>query len=342
MFRFILGCILAVVAVGLYTVCATSKDAEGRRKLAVWPAFVVLAVGGVFMFWSFVRVVEANEVGVPSTWGRVGQPMQSGFHMTMPWTKVTEFSTRVQQLTLSLPDKDNDGNPDGPDNSIKVIAKDGGVMHVGVTVRWSVEKEAIDTSLYRQAGTLDLVSSRFVRPDTQETARNVFGQHSAEGGYSTEREQIAKEIKEKLSELGKPRGIIIDSVNVLEVEPEDRVLAKINDIIEQRNATLLASEAQKTTLIEAETQRQKAEVDAKAQVLTAQGAADSQLIAAKAEADSNALVAASLTPDLLHLQEVQACAEAIRQTSAAIVNCGSSSGASSAATPPASVIVDQR
>ena len=345
MIRFIIAIILALVGIGVAIVAKKTADAEKEEdRVPLWPAFFALILAALFGTWSVVRVVEANEVGVPSTWGRVGDPMQSGLHVTAPWTKVTEFSTRMQELTLLLPEKDADGKPTSADNSIKVIAKDGGVMHVGVTVRWAVEKDAIDTNLYRQAGTLDLVQTRFVKPDTQEMVRNVFGQHSAEGGYSTERAQIASEIKEALAELGAPRGIIIDSVNVREVEPEDRVLAKINDIIQQRNATLLAEETQKTTLIEAETLRQKAEVDAKASVVSAQGDADAQRIAAQAEADANAKIAASLTPELINLQALQACAEALKQTSAAVVSCGgaTSGGAGTSSAVPPTVIVDGR
>lgn len=338
MFRLVLGCILALVGLGMTAAVFSVKDAEGKRKLSLAPGLLVLVVAAVFGLWSTVRVVEANEVGVPTTFGRIGEPMQSGFQLVAPWTKVTTFSTRTQELSMLAATDEGDK---AKDDAVEVIAKGGGSMKVDVTVRWSVDPEAV-SRLFRQAGSLDLVQQRFVRPDSREVVRNVFGQHSAEGGYSTERAEMAIEITDQLRAVAGPRGITIDSVNIRDVNPEENVLKGINDIVSARNDAATALEVQKQTLTDAETKRQAAEIDAKAAVAKATGEADAQRINAQGEADANAKIAASLTPDLLHLQEVQACAEAIKQTSAAIVNCGSTSSASSGATPAASVIVDQR
>lgn len=338
MFRLILASIFALVALfALVAALLGPKDDNGRPKVSYAPGVICLLLALVFGGWSTVRVVSANEVGVPTTFGRIGSPLQSGFHTMAPWTEVTSFSTRVQELSML---RATDKGDQAKDDAVEVIAKGGGSMKVDTTIRWSVDPAAIDT-LFRQAGTLDLVQQRFVRPDAREVIRNVFGQHSAEGGYSTERAQIAAEILAQLKEVALPRGIIIDSVNVRDVNPEPQVMDGINAIIAQRNLAAQATESQKTELINAETRRQKAIVDADAQVAAAQGIADSQRIAAQAEADSNALVAASLTPELLHLQEVKACADAVAQTSAAVVSCGGTTSAAGS-TPAASVIVDGR
>lgn len=313
---------------------------EGRRRLLRLAAGATGVVAVLLIVASMVRVVPANTIGIPTTFGSIGDPMPSGIEITAPWTQIHELSTRIQELSMLRAADEGDK---AKDDSITVIAPGGGSMKVDLTVRYAIEPGAAG-DLFRQAGTMDLIKERFVRPDAREVARNVFSGFTAEEGYSIERARIAEEIFTELKSRLERRGIIIDSINVRDVEPEAQVLQAINSILQARNEALRAQEEQTRLITEAETRREVASRDAEASVLAAQGQADSVRITAEAEADANAAIAASLTADLIELQITQACAEAIAKTQAAVVSvCGrSGSGSDGTSADAPAVIVDSR
>jgi regulator of protease activity HflC (stomatin/prohibitin superfamily) len=361
MLRFVLGCVLVLLCLLLCAVSFLSSvrrrslerdgadDPGNERKLralqdrrsTLRAATIVTMLGAVLMLaWSTIRVVPANTIGIPTTFGAIGQPLDAGIQLTEPWTEITLLSTRIQELSMLRAVDDGDRPTD---DSITVIARGGGSMSVDLTVRYAIEPSEAE-NLFRLAGSLDLIKDRFVRPDAREVTRNVFSLYTADEGYSTERAAIADEIFDQLQERLGRRGIVLDSVNVRDVDPEDDVLAAINSILQARNDALRAAEEQRRLITEAETRREVAARDAEAAALAAEGEAEAIRIRAEAEAAANAQIAASLTPDLIELQITQACAEAIAQTQAAVVSiCGRSGTASSSGDGAgAEIIVDAR
>lgn len=355
MIRFVLGTVLIVGCIVALWMRRTAKQAlasesadrtqvqyyRAKASSTSIAAFITAFLGISLLVASCVRIVPANNVGIPTQFGAVGAPMQAGFNVTAPWTKVTKFTTRIQELSMLRAADEGDK---GKDDSIQVIAKGGGSMSVDLTVRYSIDKNEA-SELFRQAGSMELVKDRFVRPDAREVARNIFGLYTAEEGYSSARAEISAKIFDDLKPRLAGRGIILDSVNIRDVQPEGRVLEAINGILGARNEALKAAETQKQQTTEAETRKKVAELDKEATVTKAEAEADSTRIRAEAEAAANTAINASLTPELVALQIAQACAEAIANTNAAVINGCSSSNASGVADTNganASVIVDAR
>jgi regulator of protease activity HflC (stomatin/prohibitin superfamily) len=338
MSRFVLSLLLA--GGGLIGLLVRKALPDGSRGRMLVPAGMIVA-GVLLAATTVLRVVPANTVGIPTNFGSIGDPMSSGLRVTYPWTEINELSTRIQELSMLRASDEGDLSKD---DSIRVIAEGGGSMAVDLTVRYSVDP-AKAGDLFRQAGTMDLIKDRFVRPDAREVARNVFSLYTAEEGYSSKRGEIAEQIFTNLAPRLANRGILVDSINVRDVEPEAQVLTAINDILAARNAALTAAEEQKRQVTEAETRKQVAERDAEAAAAKAKGEADAIRIRAQAEAEANRQIALSLTPELLDLQITQACANAIAQTNAAVVSiCGTdgqpAAGGVAAAAP--TVVVDSR
>jgi regulator of protease activity HflC (stomatin/prohibitin superfamily) len=358
MSQFVAGIVLAVIAAAIFLAsrAAKAKAAEGfklpanataaqRAAAAAAPrAGILLSLAAfalaLFLFGSsLVRVVPANTVGVPTTLGKVGTPLNAGLHITAPWTEITEFSTRTQELSMLRASDEGDKTKD---DSVSIIAKGGGSMAVDVTVRFALELDKAG-ELFKQAGSLQLVKDRFVRPDSREVVRNVFGQYTAEEGYSIKRAEIAVKITEELKPRLAARGILVDSVNVRDVAPDTQQLAAINAILQSRNEAAKALEDQKKQTTEAETRKQVASLDKEAAVTKAEAEAAAVGLAATAQAEANAKIAKSLTPELLDLEKTKACADAIGKTQAQVVNvCGGSGAGSNGANPATSVIVDSR
>jgi predicted outer membrane repeat protein len=102
-------------------------------------------------------------------------------------------------------------------------------------------------------------------------------------------------------------------------------------------------ESQKKQVTEAETRKQVAERDKEATITKAEADAQAVAIAAAAQAKANQEIAASLTPALVELEIARACAEAIAETNAQVVNvCANSANGGGAVAAPTSVIVDSR
>jgi regulator of protease activity HflC (stomatin/prohibitin superfamily) len=344
---FVFGIVLIIAALIVFLVARKGGGIPGKPAMSRLAkqigtlAALGLGLLGIFTFGSsFVRVVPANSIGIPTTFGKIGSPLASGIHLTAPWTEITPFSTRIQELSMLRASDEGDKSKD---DSVTVIALGGGSMAVDVTVRFALASDKAG-ELFKQAGTLQLVKDRFVRPDAREVVRNVFGQFSAEEGYSTKRAIIATKITDELKPRLESRGIIVDSVNVRDVAPDQQQLAAINAILQSRNEAAKALEDQKKQTTEAETRKQVATLDKTAAVTKAEADAAAITIAAQAQADANAKIAASLTPALVDLEKTKACASAIAQTKAQVVNVceGPGSGGTGSGGSPTSVIVDSR
>ena len=357
MSQFVAGIVVLIVGIAIFLAArgAKAKAASGfglpanatpaqRAAAAAAPragqlvSFAAMAFGLFTFGSSFVRVVPANTVGIPTALGKVSAPLNAGLHVTVPWTEITEFSTRTQELSMLRASDEGDKTKD---DSVSIIAKGGGSMAVDVTVRFAL---ALDQAgeLFKQAGSLALVKDRFVRPDAREVVRNVFGQYTAEEGYSIKRGEIAVKITDELKPRLAARGILVDSVNVRDVAPDTQQLAAINAILQSRNEAAKALEDQKKQSTEAETRKQVAALDKDAAVTKAEAEAAAVQLAATAQAEANAKIAKSLTPELLDLEKTKACAAAIAQTKAQVVNVCAGSSASGGSAPATSVIVDTR
>jgi hypothetical protein len=170
---FVLSILLLIAAVVLILV------GRGRSEAGGWKIGAALSAVGAVLAGVFacVHVVSAYEVGVPVTFGKIGQPLNSGVQFKSPFTEVTSFSTRP--VDLNLYDKD----------VVEVRSAQGGVLYADVTIKWAViPAKAVE--LYRLAGSEEAVEERLVLPDSREIIRNVFAKHTSEEGYASAREQI--------------------------------------------------------------------------------------------------------------------------------------------------------
>lgn len=201
MFRFILAILLLVTALVAVIVrhqakkeALTDRSYADTAGIAGFVATSGLVLGVVFLGWSCLRVVPANNIGIPKSFGSIGAPMEAGIHFTAPWVEITNLETTVQELSmLRAPDEGDKAK----DDSVEVIAKGGGSMKVDVTVRYIIEKPRA-SDLYRQAGSMDLIKERFVRVDTRSAVRDVFALYTAEEGYGGRRGEIAAKIDDQL------------------------------------------------------------------------------------------------------------------------------------------------
>ncbi|MFF4535504.1 prohibitin family protein [Streptomyces aureus] len=280
---FVLSVLLLITAVVLLLV-GRGRTGAGQWKLGAALSALAALLAGAF---ACVQVVDASEVGVPVTFGKIGTPLVSGVHLTSPFTDVTSFSTRPVDLDLNGKDR------------VEVRSSQGGVLYADVTVKWAVVP-AKAVELYRLAGSGDAVEERLVLPDSREIIRNVFAKHTSEEGYASAREQIGSEIAALVKERLAPRGIDVTSVNLRNVRPSDKLQEQIDKKIQQEQATERATEAARTAKAEAERKRIEAEGIARA----------------------NKIIERSLSDKVLYNQCLEAYKEAAKSNPVYAVPCG--------------------
>ncbi|MGW1543737.1 prohibitin family protein [Streptomyces sp. NPDC002309] len=279
---FVLSILLLIAAVVVFFI--GRARAGGGWKLGAALSAVAGLLAGVF---ACVHVVTAYEVGVPVTFGKIGEPMTSGIHVKSPFTDVTSFATRPVDLNLH------------DDDVVEVRSSQGGVLYADVTIKWAVVPSK-SVELYRLAGSEEAVQERLVMPDSREIIRNVFAQHTSEEGYVSAREQISSEIAVLIKERLAPRGIDVTAVNLRNVKPSEKLQEQIDKKIQQEQATQRATEAARTAEAEAERKRIEAEGIARA----------------------NKIIDRSLSDKVLYNQCLEAFKEASKANPVYAVPCG--------------------
>ncbi|MFD7880674.1 prohibitin family protein [Streptomyces sp. NPDC059766] len=279
-------CVLLLIAAVAVFFVGRGRDGNGWKLGAA-----ISALGGVLAgVFACVHVVNAYEVGVPVTFGKVGTPLTSGLHFKSPFTDVTSFSTRP--VDLDLHDKD----------VVEVRSAQGGVLFADVTIKWTVVPSKA-VALYQLAGTQEAIQERLVVPDSREIIRNVFAKHTSEEGYASAREQIGAEIETLVKQRLAPRGIDVTAVNLRNVKPSDQLQEQIDKKIQQEQATERAVEASRTAKAESEHKRIEAEGIARA----------------------NKIIEQSLTDKVLYNQCLDAYKEAAKANPVYAVPCGTDS-----------------
>lgn len=301
MFFFVIG-ILAIAG----ALIASRLSWTDRGTTTQVPGVFVIAgigIGVLCLFGSVIRIVPANAVGIPVTFGSVGGEMNSGLQITTPFTQIRTFSTRLQELTLG--DKDNGERED----AIEVRGSDGYVMRVGVTVRYKVKQESA-VPLFRRVGSMDGIRDRIVRPEVNEAVRVVFANYTAEDGYSIKRTEVSADINDLIRQRLEAYGLELDAVLVRNVDPDSTLKEAIAARSAARERSLQAKLEQEKQVTEAETRKQVAQRDAEAIVTKAEGEAQVRIIDGQARKQSITDITGSLTAVYVDYVRAQALSSA--------------------------------
>lgn len=261
----------------------------GRRgRLPAVPAFpsrrvglALLAIGLVLLVLSTLRVIGATAVGIPVTFGSVGEPLRSGIHLVQPWTVINELDLRLTEYTMTRADVE--GSVSG-DDSIEVISSDQGRLVVDATVRYAVDPESAE-DVFRRLGTTDeQFQVKAVRPEARSAIREVATQFGAVELVSERRTEFGDAIEAEIRARLEPLGIVVNGVALRDVTPSEELQAAADAKLQQEQAN------ERATL-------ELAETVARAEIAVTQ---------AQGEADANEILSASLTPELLARLQIEA------------------------------------
>jgi regulator of protease activity HflC (stomatin/prohibitin superfamily) len=269
--------------------------------------YVIIAiVVALFLFKPFV-IVESGEVGIKSTTGKYEEtPLRPGIHLYIPgFQKVVLIDTKVRLMnyasveTTGSFDQSIRLNP-----AINILDARGLPVSIELTVQYRLTAEGAPTTIANWGFSWE---DKIINPVVRDIVRNVVGVYTAEE-LPTKRNEIAVKIEDGVR--ANIDGLPGKPVSLLSVQLREIVLpTKIKEQIERVQIANQESERVKYEVLrtkqEAEKRAAKAIGDAEANRIEAQGRADAVTIEAKAQAAANMEIAKSLTPNLLHMQQIE-------------------------------------
>jgi regulator of protease activity HflC (stomatin/prohibitin superfamily) len=245
---------------------------------------LIILLGGFSTISATVAVIPAGNVGVLDTFGKVSKTLNPGVHLINPFGKVVIFSTRLKNVQ----------------EAIESTSQEGLEFNINVSLQYRLEPEKAD-KIYQTIGKDD---AQIVIPRFRSIVREITASYPAEAIYSTKRQEVANQMKQRITQQLQPLGFIVEEALLREIKLPEKLSNAIQDKLtaEQQN--------QQMTFV---LQKEKKEADRKR--IEAQGVADSQKI-----------ISQGLNPNVLQLRTIEATEKLATSGNSKIIIMGNSNG----------------
>jgi regulator of protease activity HflC (stomatin/prohibitin superfamily) len=248
-------------------------------------AVAVLLLAGSIMC---SKVVPAGHVAVGATFGKVAESaLGAGFHVVGPFSRWTLFDCRQK-------------NYDQP--KVPVGSKDQLVNKIDFSIGFRANA-AMAPEMLKETGGLDAVVETFLIPTFRSIVREKAKGVGRAEDWSREdvHEQVQSEVLEDLRAEMAPKGLIVQTVLIRNVEPPKVITAAIQ-LKKERDQ---AAERQEAELARFEIEQQQLVKTAEAEKAAAALEAEKILLLARAQAEANRELSRSLTKDLVELKAIE-------------------------------------
>ena len=154
----------------------------------------------VILLFASVAKVDSGRVGVLTLFGRVtGEILPEGVHLINPFKANNETSIRTQEIK----------------ESASVPSAEGLVMNLDTSLIYHLNPEKA-AEVYQKIGPNYLAV--LIEPNLRAAIRESTASHSANALYTGEREMVAKQIFDQLSQKLGERGITVESVLLRDIQ----------------------------------------------------------------------------------------------------------------------------
>jgi len=231
-----------------------------------------------------VARVESGHVGVLTLFGRVtGEVLPEGIHLINPFKTNNEMSIRTQEIK----------------ESASVPSAEGLVMNLDTSLIFHVDPDKA-SDVFQKIGPDYL--NVLIEPNLRAAIREATASHSANALYTGERETVARQIHDQLVSLLSPRGFMVESILLRDIQLPATLKTSIEDKQQaEEEALAMNFRLQKETQ---EAQRKRIE---------AQGIRDFQQI-----------VAQGISPQLLEWKGIEATENLAKSPNSKVVVIGNS------------------
>lgn len=237
----------------------------------------------VILLFSSITRVSTGHVGVLTLFGRVtGEVLTEGIHVINPFKTNNLMSIQTQTLK----------------ESAAVPSSEGLIMNLDTSLIFHLNPGQA-AEVFQKTG--DDYMMKFVEPILRAAIREATASHTANALYTGEREVVAKQIAEQLTTQLTPRGLIVESILLRDIQLPSTLKASIEAKQQaEQEALAMNFRLQKETQ---EAQRKRIE---------AQGIRDFQQI-----------VAQGISPALLEWKGIEATENLAKSPTSKVVVIGS-------------------
>jgi prohibitin 1 len=238
----------------------------------------------VIAIFASVARVDSGHVGVLTLFGRVtGEVLPEGVHLINPLKANHELSIRTQELK----------------ESASVPSAEGLVMNLDTSLIYHLNPEKA-AEVYQKIGPNYMTV--LIEPNLRAAIREATASHSANALYTGEREMVAKQIHDQLTDKLGQRGVLVESVLLRDIQLPATLKSSIESKQQaEQEALAMSFRLQKETQ---EAQRKRIE---------AAGIRDFQQI-----------VAQGISPQLLEWKGIEATENLAKSPNAKVVVIGNS------------------
>ncbi len=236
-------------------------------------------LGAMLFIGSMAVIVPVGQAGIVVLFGKVNlEPLPSGLHFINPFATVAEMEVRTRNYTMS--NMGDEGQKKG-DDSIAVISSDGLTVKLDATIFYSLQQAKV-AQIYKEIG--PEVEDKILRSEIRASLRDAAANLQATELYTTKRQSFVDQVSKTLKASFEARGINMEQMLLRNVILPDQITKAINDKI------AADQEAQKMAFV---LQKEKQEAERKR-------------IEAEGQAKAQQIVSASLTPQIIEFQRIQA------------------------------------
>lgn len=244
---------------------ANRASRERYRWLLRGVAGLIGSLALLNVLTRFVVVVSAGEVGVVDSLGKVAEkPLNPGIHILNPFSRIVPFSTRLMNVQ----------------ETIEATSQEGLAFNLNVSLQYRIEPSKVP-EVYQKIGTdsTEIVISQF-----RSIVREVTASYPAEAVYSTKRQEVANQIRQRLIKQLNPLGFIVEEALLRELQLPEKLQTAIQD-------KLKAEQDNQRMKFVLEKERQEAE---------------RKRIEAKGQSDSQKILSEGLSDQVLRLRSIEA------------------------------------
>ncbi len=273
----LIALLLILVGIAAWRI-KTKAEFPLSKQLGVlqWGA---LALGTMLFIGSMAVIVPVGQAGIIVLFGKVNlEPLPSGLHFINPFATVAEMEVRTRNYTMS--NMGDEGQKKG-DDSIQVITSDGLTVRLDATIFYSLQQAKV-AQIYREIG--PEVEEKILRSEIRASLRDAAANLLATELYTNKRQSFVDQVSKTLKASFEARGINMEQMLLRNVILPDQITKAINDKI------AADQEAQKMAFV---LQKEKQEAERKR-------------IEAEGQAKAQQIVSASLTPQIIEFQRIQA------------------------------------
>jgi prohibitin 1 len=258
-------------------------DGGGGRGLLRLVALGIAAFLLVILFFSSVTRVGTGHVGVLTLFGKVqtGEILGEGIHVINPLKTNNELSIQTQTLK----------------ESANVPSSEGLMMSLDTSLIYHLNPDRAADVFQKIGADYETV---VVEPTLRSAIREATASHTANALYTGEREMVAKQIYEQVTEQLNKRGITVESVLLRDIQ----LPATLKAAIEAKQQAEQESLAMNFRL-------QKETQEAQRKRIEAAGVRDFQQI-----------VAQGITPSLLEWKGIEATENLAKSANSKVVVIG--------------------